>query len=255
MSPPGLRWPEEERPARDQLTSIAGRMPSMSHNPRALQVAGGWLAVASVLLAITFIFHGPPEPRIADQMAVIAAGATRWLVVHWLAAVALSFVAVAGLLVLSARSRLTESGWTLSAWAMLPVGSLWTLITAVAEATAVTGAAIAGNEAIFSAWWAFSEGMANGFAALALCVVVIAGNEMWATERATPAWAAGIAGVAGIVSFVGWALWSWLDLGFAALIWVASSLLMCLWLLWLGVGLAWAAGASAADQRDVPTET
>lgn len=216
------------------------------HKSKATQVAGAWLAVASTLLVIVLIFHGPPEPNVGDQMAVIASGSTRWLAVHWIAAAALSFFAVAGLIVLGAGSRLTEDGWTLSAWAVLPVGALWTLITAVAEATAVTHAAVAGNEASFAAWWTFSEGMGNGFAALALCVATIAGNEMQTVERATPKWAAGVAVFAGLASFTGWALWSWIDLGFGGPIWVASSILMCLWLLWFGTRLMRAETAETA---------
>lgn len=223
----------------------------MTHQATATRATGFWLAVASVLLAITLIFHGPPEPRVGDQMTVIAGEGTRWLVVHWLAAAALSFFAVAGLIALAARSRLTQSGWTMSAWAVLPIGALWTMVTAVAEATAVTDAAIAGNDAIFAAWWAFSEGMANGFAAVALAVAVIAGNEVRSPHRATPSWASGAGVFAGLASFTGWALWSWADFGFAAPIWVAASTLMCLWLLWFGAGLMRAETGLAA-QGDVP---
>lgn len=217
----------------------------MMHKNEATQVAGAWLAVASVLLAITLVFHGPPAPIVSDQMTVIANSSTRWLTVHWGAAAAFSFFIVASLIVLGAGSRLTEGSWTLSAWAVLPVGALWTLITAVAEATAVTHAAVSGNEALFAAWWTFSEGIANGFAAMALCVAMIAGNEMQTIERATPKWAAGIAVFVGLTSFTGWALWSWIDLGFGAPIWVASSILMCLWLLWFGTGLMRAETAAA----------
>jgi hypothetical protein len=223
---------------------------AMTQNGLATRVAGAWLAVASVLLTIVFVFHGPPEPNVRDQMAVIAGEPARWLVVHAMAAVALSLFAVAGLIVLGASSRLTTNGWTISAWGALPVGALWTLITAVAEATGVTNAAVAGNEAIFTGWWVFSEGMANGFAGFALCVVVIAANEARADEKATPVWASRVAAFAGIASFSAWAMWSWLDLGFAAPIWVASSILMCLWLLWFGAALVRPDAEQAVRRRE-----
>lgn len=223
---------------------------TVKQNGMATRVAGAWLALGSILLAIVFVFHGPPEAHVGDQMAVIAGESTRWLTVHWMAAVALSLFAVAGLIVLGAGSRLTASSWTISAWALLPVGALWTVVTAVAEATGVTGAAVEGNEGLFAAWWAFSEGFANGFAGVALCVAVIAANEARAEERATPAWAAGIAIFAGIASFACWALWSWADLGFAAPVWVASSILMCLWLLWFGIGLFRGEAAHAISPRE-----
>lgn len=202
------------------------------------RASGVWLAVGAAALAISLVIHGLPEPDVGDQMLVITADPARWLGVHWLAAAGLSCLAIAGLIVLAAGTRLTATALTVSAWAVLTIGATWTLLTAVAEATVVTDAAIAGNGTIFAAAWAFSEGMANGFAGLALAVAVIAGSEMRAADSATPAWASGIAVCAGIASFLGWALWSWLDFGFGAPIWVGSSTLMCLWLVWFGAGFA-----------------
>jgi len=126
-------------------------------------VAGSWLALGSLFLAVALVFHGPLATDMDTQMKLIAEGATRWVVVHWAAAAALSLFAVAGLVVLGAASRLTQGWWTTTAWAVLPLGALWTLTTAVAEATAVSGAAVSGNKAMFEAWWAFAEGKATGF--------------------------------------------------------------------------------------------
>lgn len=209
----------------------------MSHADRGIRVAGAWLAVASLLLAGALAFHGPLAPDLDEQMRVIAAGATRWAVVHWVAAMSLSLFAVAGLVVLAAGSRLTEHWWTMSAWAVLPVGALWTMTTAVAEVTVIADAAVSGNTAMFAAWWAFAEGKAAGFTFLALAVAVIAGNEARTAHRVTPLWASSIAAVAGVASFVGWALGIWLGISLGNLLWVASSLVMCLWTLWFGVAL------------------
>jgi hypothetical protein len=136
----------------------------MSHTETGMHVAGAWLAIASAVLALAIIVHGPIHPDLSHQMNVIAEGSTRWAIAHWAAAAALSLFAVTGLIVLAAGSRLTEDWWTMSAWGVLPVGALWTMTTAVAEATAVADAAVAGNTAMFEAWWAFSEGKATGFA-------------------------------------------------------------------------------------------
>jgi hypothetical protein len=171
------------------------------------------------------------------QMKVIAEGPTRWVVVHWVAAAALSLFTVAGLVVLAAGSRLTQGWWTTTVWAVLLLGALWTLTTAVAEATAVSGAAVSGNKAMFEAWWAFAEGKATGFIFLALAVAVIAGNEA-RSSRVTPVWASWIAVVAGVASFAGWVLGRWLEIAPGNLVWVISSLVMCLWTLWLGVAIA-----------------
>lgn len=210
----------------------------MSHSETGTRAAGAWLAIASALLATAFVFHGPLQETLGEQMTVIAEGSTRWIVVHWAAAASLSLLSVTGLLVLSARSRLTESAWTMSAWAVIVIGALWTMSTAVAEATTMAGAAASGNEAIFRAWWQFAEGKASGFVVLALAVALIAGHEARGAHRTTPAWAAWIAAVAGAGSFVGWALSMWLGIRAGALLWVVSSFVMCLWLLWFGVGLA-----------------
>jgi hypothetical protein len=171
-------------------------------------------------------------------MTRIADGSTVWSVAHWIAAAAFSLYAVAGLVVLTSETRLTEGWWIMTAWAVLPVGALWTLTTAVAEATVVANAAVSGNSEVYEAWWAFAEGKANGFAFLALAVAVIAGNDARSAEGATPAWSASTAVVAGVASFTGWALGMWFGIGFGSLLWVASSILMSAWTVWFGVALS-----------------
>lgn len=209
----------------------------MTHTKKAIQVAGTWLAIASLLMVVTFVFHGPLAHDLNEQMQSIAQGATRWSTVHWIAAIALSLFTVTGLVVLTARSRLTEGWWTMTAWAVLPVGALWTLATAVASATAVANAAVSGNVETFQTWWAFSEGNATGFTFVALATAVIAGNEIQSSERAVPVWSAWVAVAAGLTSFVGWALGMWIGVDVGNLVWVASSLLMSLWTFWFGVAL------------------
>ena len=162
----------------------------MLHSQTSLRVAGIWLALGSLLLAGSLVFHGPPATHMDAQMKVIADGAIRWVVVHWAAAAALSLFAVAGLVLLAAASRLTHA-----------------------------------------------EGKATGFIFLALAVAVIAGNET-RTSRATPVWASWMAVVAGVASFAGWVLGMWLDIAPGNLVWVISSLVMCLWTLWFGVAIA-----------------
>ncbi len=209
----------------------------MTHTNKAIRVAGTWLAIASLLMVVTFIFHGPVPNGLNDQMNSIAEGATRWSVVHWVAAAALSLFTVTSLVVLTAGSRLTEGWWTLTAWAVLPVGALWTMTTAVAEATVIANAAVAGNIETFQAWWPFAEGKATGFTFVALAVAVIAGNEAQSSERAVPVWSAWAAMVAGLASFAGWAVGVWVGISLGTLVWVVSSLLMSLWTLWFGVVL------------------
>jgi len=202
-----------------------------------MRVAGTWLAIASLLMVITFISHGPIAHELTDQMRKIAEGAVWWSATHWVAATALSLFAVTGLLVLTTRSRLTQSWWTLTAWAILPVGALWTMITAVVEATAVTEAAVSGNLETFKTWLTLAAGMATGFAFVALAVAVIAGNEIRSSERVVPVWSAWVAMIAGVASFAGWGLGMWLGISLGSLVWVAASILMSLWTLWFGIAL------------------
>jgi hypothetical protein len=215
----------------------------MSHEATTMRVSGRWLALASLLLAVSLSAHGPIDPDLGRQMQMIADGSARWAVAHWGAAAALSFFAVAGLVVLAGRTRLTEGPWTMSAWAVLPVSALWTATTAVAEATAVTDAAVAGNTVMFDAWWAFSEGKATGFAFTALALAVVAGDDA-RRGGVTPAVAAWIAAVAGVASFAGWALGMWFGIRPGTLLWLGASVVLCLWILWLGVGLARSEGES-----------
>jgi len=60
----------------------------MTSNSNATRVAGAWLPIASVLLAIVFVFHGPLEARVGDEMSFIAGESTRWLTAlpEWLCA-------------------------------------------------------------------------------------------------------------------------------------------------------------------------
>jgi hypothetical protein len=194
-------------------------------------------ALTSGLMIATLVLHGPIAPDLNEQMTRIANRPTAWAVAHWFAAAGLSIYAVAGLIVLTSESRLTEGWWTTTAWAFLPITALWTLTTAVAEATAVTDAVNSGNAEMFAAWWAFAEGKATGFSFLALAVAVIAGNEAKSIEGATPSWAAWTAVIAGVASFTGWALGMWFGIGVGMLLWLAASILMSVWIVWFGIAL------------------
>ena len=202
----------------------------MAHTEAGTRAAGIWLAVASPLLAAALIGHGPIHPEMSQQMGVIADGPVRWEIVHWASAASLSLFALTGLIVLTARSRLTDAWWTMSAWGVLTVGALSGALAGLAGAVA---------------WWAFSEGKATGFMFLALAVAVIAGNEAQAAHRAMPAWASYIAVVAGIGAFFAWPLGMWFGVTMGSFIWVVASVVMSLWTFWFGVGLA----LTAASQR------
>lgn len=219
----------------------------MPHVNRAARVAGSWLAIGSLLMILVLLIHGPISPDLDEQMRRVADGVMRWRVAHWLAAAGLSLYAVSGLIMLTAGSRLTSAPSTMTAWAVVVVGALWTMTTAVAETTVVAAAAASGASDTFQAWWAFAEGKAAGFAFVALAVAVIAGNEARSPERIGPAWAAWGAVLASVASFGGWALGMWVGITPATLVWVVSSIVMSAWTLWLGIGLM-----RAGDAGGVP---
>jgi hypothetical protein len=220
----------------------------MSHTNTAVRVAGTWLAIASLLLIAALLVHGPLAPSLGDQMIDIAGRATAWSVIHWVSAASLSLYSVTGLIVLTSGSRLAADGWTMTAWAVLTVSALWTMTTAVVEATVVTNAAVAGDRETFEAWWAFAEGKASGIAFFALAVAVISGNEAQSSERAVPTWSAWIAMVSGVASFAGWALGRWFGVDLGNLLWVGSSVLMSVWTFWFGFALM--RSRVDAQQRD-----
>jgi hypothetical protein len=220
----------------------------MTHLDTGIRVAGAWLAMASALMAMVLVGHGPIPSETADQMTLVAGASSRWIIVHWIAAASLSLFAITGLIVLTASSRLTEAWWTMSAWAVVTLGALWTMTTAVAEATAVPAAARAEDLARFEAWWAFAEGKSTGFMFLALAVAVIAWNETRMPRGTTPAWAAWIAVAAGVGAFLGWPLGMWFGVAAGSVLWLASSLVMSLWTFWFGWNLA-----RTAFTADAPT--
>jgi hypothetical protein len=210
----------------------------MTSDQTGVRAAGAWLAGASLLLTLALGFHGPLHPDVEMQMARIGQSASRWAAVHWAAAAACSCFAIAAVLVLVSHSRLTSTGATNSAWAVVLVGALWTLTTAVTEVTVIADLAESGNAAQFGPWWSFAQGYGNGFAILAIAVAVIAWNEHQDVRRLLPKWSAALGTAAGLASFAGWVLGVWFDVRPANVLWLLASGVMCLWLAWLGVVLA-----------------
>jgi hypothetical protein len=209
----------------------------MTHESTAIRMSGTWLAIASLLLIAALVLHGPIAPDLDDQMTMIADAPLRWAVAHWIASAALSLYAMSGLIALASRSRLTEGAWTMTAWAAITIGALWTVTTAVAETTVVSNAAVAGSRETFHAWWAFAAGKGNGFAFVALAVAAIAGNEARSSIGVTPSWSASTGMVAALASFAGWVLGMWFGVGAGNLLWLIATILMTAWTLWFGIGL------------------
>jgi hypothetical protein len=210
----------------------------MSQPEIKMRAAGVWLAIASFLMTGAIIAHGPIDPDLDQQIQHIAQTTPQWIIVHWISAAGLSLFAMTGLIVLSAQSRLTNVWWTITAWAVLTVGALWTMTTAVVEATVVADAALARNTAVYAPWSAFAEGKANGFMFVTLAVAVIAGHEIRTAPKTLPDWSSWVAVAAGTLAFIGWPLGMWFGVAIGGILWVIGSVVASLWTLWLGVRLA-----------------
>lgn len=221
----------------------------MKRTDTAVRVGGGYLAAASVLMIAALALHGPIAPDLTEQMNRIAGAPTAWIVAHWLAAAALSLYVAAGLLILTSGSRLVEGSWAMGAWTLLTVGAFWVLTTAIAEATAVTRAAVAGDTLLFEMWWSFAEGHANGVVVMALAVAVIASREARSADAVMAPWAARAGAVAAIASPVGWAGGMWLGVRVGSLVWLVATALMTAWTLWFAIALMRRPAAAARSQR------
>lgn len=221
-----------------------------SNTDTSIRVGGACLAIGSLLLAVGFVIHPLPSPDPAEFMATIADAPTRWMAAHAATAIALSVVAIAGLIMLTAGSRLTENWWTTTAWAVLIVSALWVTTAAVVEATVITEAAIAGDTATFEAWLIFGEAHSAAFLVFVLAIAVIAGNEARSSYQTTPVWASWIGAAAGVAAFGGMILVFMLGIALGGLVWVASTIVMSLWTVWFGVALA----RSKGDAWTMPEE-
>jgi hypothetical protein len=97
-------------------------MQRMRHTDNSIRVGGTWFAVASFLMVMVLLLHGPISPDLSEQMTRVSGSVMRWFVAHWIAAAGLSLHAVAGLIILGSQSRLTRPKFH-------PPGSLSEMVT------------------------------------------------------------------------------------------------------------------------------
>lgn len=211
---------------------------SASGTSASVRSSGAWLAVGSLLLAVGILLHPPPAADPAGFLAIVAGDPLRWTAAHGLTAVGLGLLTVAGLIVLTAGSRLTRNGWRKTAWAVLTVGALWTTTAAVVEATVIVRAATTGDTATFEVWSPFAEAYSAAFLVVLLALATIAGSEARSAHGTTPVWAAVIGAVAGVVGALGMVLTFGAGIEPAAVVWLGSTVVVSLWTVWFGVTLA-----------------
>lgn len=216
------------------------------------RTAGAWLGIGSLLLIAGIALHPPPSPDSEAFMATIAEGPTLWMAAHIATAIGLSMVAVAGLIVLTAGSRLTEHWWTISAWGVLVVAAMLVTTAALAEATVITRASVAGDVATFEAWQPFAEAYSAAFLFVALAVAAIAGNEARVGHVTTPVWASWTGAGAGIVAAVAFVLGLGVGVAAASLVWLVATIVMSVWTLWFGVDLVRLRTATETPSEGAP---
>ena len=211
----------------------------MMNNGSAHTSVGAWLAAAALLLIAALALHPPPPAGAPAFMDLIADEGATWVVAHWIAAGALAAFVVTGLLALTAPASANKV--PRSAWAILSVGALATMVTAVSEATAVSHVAAEGDLATFMAWERFAAGMSMGFVLMGLAFAGIAWQQARAQTPSVPRWSARVAALAGAVSSLAWVLVVAADVGPAGPVWLVSAVLVSLWLAWYGFSLMRAA--------------
>lgn len=199
------------------------------------KTARRWLGTGAALLTAALVFHGPPDPDLNVQLRHVADGSHRWSIVHWTAAASLFLISGGAFLALFGRAAGEDLPGHSGAWMVMALGALATFTTAVAEAAVVAEAAHAGDQATFEIWWAFSSGMANGFLALAIATGFIALAVLRSDDRGMPLWAAAAGTSAGILSALGWTLGEHMGVWIGGPVWLISTLVMCLWLVWFGL--------------------
>jgi len=194
-----------------------------------------WLATGAALLSSALVFHGPPDPDLTVQLHNVADGSHRWSIVHWTAAASLFLISGGAFLSLLGHAAGESLPGHPGAWMVMALGAMATFSTAVIEAAVMAQAAHAGDQATFDIWWAFSGGMANGFFALAIATGVIALGAARAGLRGMPLWSATLGAAAGFLSALGWTLDEHMGVWIGGPVWLISTLVMCLWLVWFAL--------------------
>lgn len=204
----------------------------------AARPAGISLAFGAFLLAVVLPLHGPISSDLAVQMAHISEDHSHWVFVHWIAFVALVALAAASFQLALAASHGRGAAAPPWAWVLLALGSLITTGTAVLEATAVRTLAQSGDLDGFLVWWGFASGLGNGFMFVGLATAAIAWSLRGGGSPSMPAWSCNLAAILGLLSAAGWSLGQHFGVELGGPVWFASTLLMSVWLLWLGLRLA-----------------
>ena len=224
-----------------------------SNTDARIQVGGAWLSIGAIALIASLLLHAQPSPVPNEFMSNIAAEPVQWMIAHWLGALSSTLFVIAGLIILTTHSRLTHRWWSVTAWAVVIVGSLWITSTALIEATVGLSAAVDGDVATFVEWQLFGQALALAFVGVAPALAVIAYNEARNGPETTPVWASWIGAAAGIVAAAAFALVIGMGVSMAGIVWIPTTIVMSLWIVWFGLSLARSDGMSLTEGQESET--
>jgi hypothetical protein len=111
------------------------------------------------------------------------------------------FGSMAGLVVLTSRSRLTDSPLGIAGWSMVAIANIPVSLGGLAEATVIADAALANDPEAFDLWYGGFLGATIGLLPVSLVgTFLIALQEIRTASPLLPRWAPALAGVGALVS-------------------------------------------------------
>lgn len=212
-----------------------------------IRIAGVWIALFALLTLVSLSIHPLGEEALdnAQTMQVIRASTAQWRASHFLYGLAFLFGSVAGLVVLTSHSRLTDSGLGIAGWSMVTIANIPVSLGALVESTVIADVALANDLEAFDLWYSGFLGTTIAlFPVTLIGIFLITMQEIRIASPLLPRWASAVAGAGALIS-IG------IVPGFLLVIPALNALYLAwfapiLWLLALGIQLMRSASAGKA---------
>ena len=214
-----------------------------------VQAAGILLTIGALLFVVGLFAHPPESVDAATALATTARTAGTWRAVHGLITAGSAFVAAGALLVLGARTRLTDTGLGTAAWALLAVALVVFIPVPALEATVAVDTALAGDAASFGLIGAVTVGLVQTVPLLLAAIAAIAFTEARRAPSPTLKGAAAVGGLLALVTLGIGAAFLWFGYGAAGGYINQLFALAFLWPVLLGITLARSSGAQASTSH------
>ena len=168
-----------------------------------LRVAGVWMVLFGLLSLVGLAIHPAGEEALqrAQTMQVIRASTAAWRVSHFLFGLGFLFGSMAGLVVLTNRSRLADAPSGIAGWSMVAIANIPVSLGGLLEATVIADVALANDPQAFDVWYGGFLGTTTALLAVSLVgIFLIAVYEIRAASPLLPRWASAVAGVGALAS-------------------------------------------------------